>query len=107
MSDLLELYKTMEYGPAPESPAAVQAWLDEHQRKFGQFINNQWVHVEGAATYPSIDPATGEQLAVTSQADQAVVDQAVAAAKSPRGRPVTRANTVMMMPVISRLIKPA
>jgi len=86
MSDLLELYKTMDYGPAPESPAAVNAWLDAHQRKFGQFINNQWMHVEGADTYPSIDPATGEQLAVTSQADQSVVDQAVAAAKKAQSK---------------------
>ena len=81
MSDLMEIFKTMDYGPAPESPAAVYAWLDEHNRKFGQFINNQWVHVEGVDTYLSIDPATGEKLAETSQADQAIVDQAVAAAR--------------------------
>ncbi|MEJ2758180.1 MAG: aldehyde dehydrogenase family protein, partial [Anaerolineales bacterium] len=75
-----EIFETMEYGPAPESPDAVVAWLDAHGRKFGQFINNQWVEVEGADTYPSYNPATGEVLAKTAQADQAIVDQAVAAA---------------------------
>ena len=40
MPTLLDLFKTMEYGPAPESPSAVNAWLEEHGRKFGLFINN-------------------------------------------------------------------
>ena len=35
MTKLLEIFKTMEYGPAPEAPDAVNAWLDESQRKFG------------------------------------------------------------------------
>ena len=33
MSKILEIFKTMEYGPAPEAPDAVKAWLDEHNRK--------------------------------------------------------------------------
>ena len=41
---VMEIFKSMEYGPAPESPAAVNAWLDEHGRKFGLFINNHWHH---------------------------------------------------------------
>ena len=28
-----EIFKSMEYGPAPESPSAVYAWLDEHKRR--------------------------------------------------------------------------
>ena len=78
---VLEIFESMDYGPAPESPAAVNAWLDDHQRKFGQFINNEWLHIEDAQYFPSINPATGEQLAETAQADQTVVDQAVAAAR--------------------------
>ena len=53
MSTLLEIFKTMEYGPAPESPDAVKAWLDEHGRKFGLFINNEWVTPKGAKYYSS------------------------------------------------------
>ena len=82
MSTLLEIFKTMDYGPAPESPSAVNAWLDEHGRKFGLFINNEWVHPKDAKTYPSLDPSSGETLAETAQAGQKEVDAAVAAARA-------------------------
>jgi aldehyde dehydrogenase (NAD+) len=82
MSTLLDLFKTMEYGPAPESPAAVNAWLEEHGRKFGLFINNEWVTPKGAKYYSSYNPATGELLAETAQAEKKDVNAAVAAART-------------------------
>jgi aldehyde dehydrogenase (NAD+) len=82
MPTLLEIYKSMEYGPAPESPSAVNAWLDEHNRKFGLFINNEWVTPKGAKYYASRDPSNGELLAETVQAGQKEVNQAVAAART-------------------------
>ena len=82
MSTLLDVFKTMDYGPAPESPSAVNAWLEEHGRKFGLFINNQWVHPEDAKYYPSVDPSNEELLAQTAQAGKPEVDQAVAAARA-------------------------
>ena len=82
MTTLLEIFKTMEYGPAPESPSAVNAWLDEHNRKFGLFINNEWVTPKGAKYYASSDPSNGELLAETVQAGQKEVDAAVAAART-------------------------
>lgn len=81
MSTLLDLFKTLEYGPAPESPAAVNAWLEEHGRKFGLFINNEWVTPKGAKYYASYNPATGEQIAETVQAEKKDVDAAIAAAR--------------------------
>ena len=78
---VLDVFKTLDYGPAPESPEAVITWLDEHGRKFGLFINNQWVHPEGGKTYASYNPANGEKLAETAQAGQKEVDEAVAAAR--------------------------
>ncbi|MFC2028927.1 aldehyde dehydrogenase family protein [Chloroflexota bacterium] len=81
MSKLSEVFMNMEYGPAPESAAGVNTWLDDHDRKFGLLINNQWVHPPKADTFPSINPSTGEELAVTTQAGQAEVDQSVAAAR--------------------------
>jgi aldehyde dehydrogenase (NAD+) len=80
--DIAQVFKTMEYGPAPESPAAAEAWLDEHGRKFGLFINNHWVMPEEAQYYPSYNPASGETLAETVQAGQKEVDEAVAAARA-------------------------
>ena len=41
MTTLLEIFRTMDYGPAPKSPSAVNAWLEEHIRKFRLFINNE------------------------------------------------------------------
>ena len=83
MSDnsLLEIFKSMEYGPAPESAAAVEAWLDEHKRKFGLFINNAWTFPQDADYYTSYNPANGEKLAETVQAGQKEVDAAVQAAR--------------------------
>lgn len=78
---VLEIFETMEYGPAPESPAAVNAYLDEHKRKFGLFIDNKWVRPRGAETYTSYNPANGEKLAETVQADRKDVDRAVRAAR--------------------------
>jgi aldehyde dehydrogenase (NAD+) len=79
--DILEVFKTMDYGPAPESASAVQAWLEGHDRKFGLFINNEWVHPEGASYYTSYNPADGSTLAETVQASAAEVDQAVSSAR--------------------------
>jgi aldehyde dehydrogenase (NAD+) len=79
--DILQVFRTMEYGPAPESAEAANAWLDEHERKFGLFIDNRWVTPEDAQYYPSYAPATGEKLADTVQAGQEEVDAAVAAAR--------------------------
>jgi aldehyde dehydrogenase (NAD+) len=82
MSKILEIFKSMEYGPAPEAPDAVKAWLDEHGRKFGLFINNEWVTPKGAKFYPSYNPANGELLAETTQAEKKDVDAAIAAART-------------------------
>ncbi len=82
MSTLLDLFKTLPYGPAPEAPDAVHAWLDARGRKFGLFINNEWVTPKGAKYYPSYNPANGELLAETVQAGQKDVDAAVAAART-------------------------
>lgn len=79
--NLMEIFHTMEYGPAPESPAAAQAWLDDHHRRFGLFINNRWVTPENAEYTASYDPSDGAKLAETVQAGPAEVDAAVAAAR--------------------------
>ena len=85
MTKILEIFKSMEYGPAPEAPDAVNAWLDEHNRKFGLFINNEWVTPKGAKFYSSINPSNGVLLAETTQAGQKEVDAAVAAAREAFG----------------------
>lgn len=76
-----ELFKTMSYGPAPESPDAAYAWLDDHKRKFGLFINNQWVEPASKSYMEVINPATGKPLAEVADANTEDVDIAVQAAR--------------------------
>ena len=65
----------LEYGPAPEDTKVVNAWLDDHGRSFGHFINNKWVHPEGRKTYETTAPATGQVLSSTVQGTAEDVDQ--------------------------------
>src|SRR5690554_768432 len=77
-----EHFEKMDYGPAPESAGTAQAWLDQHERRFGLFINNRWVEPASGEYYTNYNPATGEKLAETAQAGEADVDAAVDAARA-------------------------
>src|SRR5258708_22245236 len=78
MPTVKEIFETMEYGPAPESPEFVDAWLEKHGRRFGQFINGRFV--EGGGTFEVINPANKATIATVSQGNSAEIDQAVQAA---------------------------
>ncbi|MBQ5946579.1 aldehyde dehydrogenase family protein [Massilia sp. ST3] len=69
----------MDYGPAPESTKEAIAWLDQHGRRFGLFIDNAWT--EAAETFATNNPADGKELAQVTQATQADVERAVEAAR--------------------------
>lgn len=77
-----DLFKSMEYGPAPESDKVAQAWLDDHDRAFGHFIGNEWVKPKDRKSYETSTPATGKVLASTVQGNKEDVDQAVKVAKA-------------------------
>ena len=77
-----DLFSTLDYGPAPESPDTAQAWLDSHQRQFELFVNHQWRAPENAAYLDVNNPATGQKLAQVASAGAADVDAAVAAARA-------------------------
>ncbi len=75
---IAEILTTMDYGPAPESPAIARDWLD--RGPFGHFI-------AGAFTAPgtlfdSRDPAQDSVLAQLTQGTEADIDTAVAAARA-------------------------
>jgi aldehyde dehydrogenase (NAD+) len=76
---VMDIYETMEYGPAPEAAAPGLAWIKEHE-PFGLFINNQWVQPVSGQYIESINPATGKQLTKVAAANSDDVDAAVAAA---------------------------
>jgi len=75
-----EILKTMEYGPAPESSALADVWLDKHNRSFDLFVGGEWRAAN--AHLDSFNPATGKKLAAISHASQEDVDAAVKAARA-------------------------
>jgi len=78
--DIAELFRTMDYGTAPESSAMAQAWLDQHNRRFGLFIDGTFTK-PGKTRFESRSPATNEILANLTEASPSDVDAAVVAAK--------------------------
>jgi aldehyde dehydrogenase (NAD+) len=78
---VMEIFASMEYGPAPESAALAQSWLKE-RNSFHLFINNRWVKPASGQYIESINPATGKSLARVASAHKADVDTAVAAAQA-------------------------
>jgi aldehyde dehydrogenase (NAD+) len=80
MPTVNDILATMDYGPSPESADVANAWLDEHQRRFGHFIGGQ--RIKGERHFDSINPANGQVIAQIAQASSAQVDSAVQAAQA-------------------------
>jgi aldehyde dehydrogenase (NAD+) len=79
--NVIDIFETMDYGPAPEAATPALDWLKSHQ-PFGLFINNQWLPPTSGQYLESINPATGKPLARVASANSADVNTAVAAARS-------------------------
>ncbi|WP_414675174.1 aldehyde dehydrogenase family protein [Massilia sp. CFBP9026] len=79
MPTIKEILQTMDYGPAAESTKEALAWLDQHDRRFGLFIDNAWS--DAAETFATNNPADGSELAQVTQASNDDVERAVAAAR--------------------------
>ena len=79
---IAEKFVAMDYGPAPEDSKEALAWLDQHGRRFGHFINGAWVAPFAGAYFDTADPSTGEKLASVAQGSAADVDAAVKAARA-------------------------
>ncbi len=78
---IMDIFETMEYGPAPEAAAPGSAWIQERS-PFHLFINNQWVKPASGQYIESVNPATGKRLAQVAAGNSADVDAAVAAARA-------------------------
>ncbi len=75
-----EIFTTMDYGPAPESPAAARLWLQQHNATLHHFIAGEWSAPDSGAYFSTSNPATGEVLAQVADGNAADVDRAVMAA---------------------------
>jgi len=78
--NVMDIFETMEYGPAPEAAAPGLDWIKAHQ-PFDLFINNRWTRPAGGQYMESINPGSGKTLARVAAANSADVDAAVAAAR--------------------------
>ncbi|HEX7117649.1 MAG TPA: aldehyde dehydrogenase family protein [Longimicrobiales bacterium] len=76
-----DIFETMEYGPAPESLAPAERWLDRHGREFGLFIAGDWVAPADGESFETLNPANGSPIARVAQGGSADVDRAVRAAR--------------------------
>ena len=81
MTTVSEVFETMEYGPAPESDKQALEWLAQHGGTFALFVGGRWVKGESGELLEVINPATTQRLARVTQAGQADVAAAVAAAR--------------------------
>jgi aldehyde dehydrogenase (NAD+) len=78
---IAEKFAVMEYGPALEESKEALAWLDEHKRRFGHFINGTWAAPSSEEYFDTTDPSTGEKLARVAQGTSADVELAVKSAR--------------------------
>jgi aldehyde dehydrogenase (NAD+) len=82
LSKVAEIFKSMEYGPAPEAAGPADDWLESHGRRFGLFIAGEWIHPEDAETFETVNPATAKPVARVTQGRPEDVDAAVQAARA-------------------------
>ncbi|HVB26260.1 MAG TPA: aldehyde dehydrogenase family protein [Ktedonobacteraceae bacterium] len=78
---VMDIFETMEYGPAPETATPGLDWIKQRQ-PFGLFINNQWAKPASGKYLETINPSTGKPLAQVAAASSVDVDAAVAAARA-------------------------
>ena len=99
-----EIFESMEYGTAPESAADALAWLVDAGSRFGHFINGEMT--EPTDSFEARNPANGNVLATLSQATQADVDAAVAAARKAQAKwAKSGAARARVMYAIARLLQ--
>ncbi|HTD76061.1 MAG TPA: aldehyde dehydrogenase family protein, partial [Chloroflexota bacterium] len=80
MPSVAEIFETMAWGPAPEAAEPALAWLDQHRREFGHFIDGAWRG--GTQTFGVFNPANRGRLASVAQGTPEDVDAAVGAARA-------------------------
>ncbi len=78
---LPSIFESMLYGPAPEASDVAEAWLDDHGRSFGLFIDGKSVRPASKKSIEVHNPATGQRLAEVSDASAGDIDAAVKAAR--------------------------
>ncbi|KAL8594169.1 hypothetical protein ACOMHN_018109 [Nucella lapillus] len=76
-----DIFDSLKYGPAVDPDVVAKAWLDDHGRQFGHFIDNQWYKPDGGVQVQTNNPCTGELLATVTEASEGDVEKAVQCAR--------------------------
>ena len=79
---VIEKFRAMEYGPAPEDAKESLLWLELRQHRFGHFIGGEFRAPLDANYFETSDPSTGEKLADIAQGSAADIHAAVKAARA-------------------------
>ncbi|OBQ83464.1 aldehyde dehydrogenase family protein [Mesorhizobium sp. WSM3873] len=78
--NILERYRAMEYGPAPEARNEADAWLAGRDFSRALFIDGAWKAAASGKTFDTSEPSSAKLLAKISDAGAGDIDAAVAAA---------------------------
>jgi aldehyde dehydrogenase (NAD+) len=79
--NILEIYKTMEYGTSIEDQEPAISWLKENKQQLELFIAGQWKAPQGGIYFDNHNPVTAEFLTKVAKAEQSDINSAVTAAK--------------------------
>jgi aldehyde dehydrogenase (NAD+) len=82
MSKVVELFESLEYGPAPESADAVRSWIEQRRDGFRMYVGGEWRAPSEGEYFDTHNPADGSVLARVPQASAADTDAAVSAARN-------------------------
>lgn len=108
MTDIVDIYEDMSYGPAPEQAGYVRDWLKRHARGFDFFIDGRWTPPIGTPELiESRNPATDELLAAFPAAGRDDVDSAVGAAARafPRWSSLSGHSRARYLYALARLVQ--
>jgi aldehyde dehydrogenase (NAD+) len=78
--EVRDLFESMEYGAAPESPDRAREWLGKRNNVLDHYIGGEFRTPAEGDYFPSHNPATGELLATVADGAERDVNRAVAAA---------------------------
>ena len=81
MSKIIENFKSLSYGLAPEDSKEVISWINSLNNPNSLFINGIWVKSKSSKKIQVINPATNKKLTNLTVSNKADVNVAVLAAK--------------------------
>jgi len=82
MSKVVDLFESLDYGPAPENADAVMDWIEQKRHAVRMYIGGEWREPDGGEYFDTHNPATGAVLARVAQASEGDIDRAVTAARA-------------------------